>query len=111
MIDQDLTLVPFGVFGIEHNDLLRTGVCQRAMLDEQAHDGEAAIEGDFEFGERVDERSYHVRRHNAYPSVGNQLGAIVDLAKAIKQSGVAVPPSVDEWLASVDAVKTAHPKE
>ena len=108
---QDLTLVPYGVFCIEHNKLLRTGVCQRALLDEQAHDGEEAKEGQYEFGARVDERSAQMRRHDAYPAVGEQLSALVDLAKAVKASGVDVPASVDDWLATVDAVKAAHPKD
>ena len=108
---QDLTLVPYGVFCIEHNKLLRTGVCQRALLDEQAHDGEEAVEGQFDFGERVDERTVSQRRYDAYPAVGEQLSAIVDLAKAVKAAGVDVPASVDDWLTTVDAVKAAHPKD
>lgn len=113
MIDEiDLTLVRFGVFSVPGNRLLKTGTCQRALIDQQAGDGEEAREGDFTFSTREPPAlDYRMKRQREYPPVGEQLSAIIDVVTAAKKQGLVLPASAEEWLEQCQAVKSAHPKD
>lgn len=108
----DMTLVSYGVFRMSDNTLLRTGTCQRALIDVQASEGEEAREGNFTFDARPPiAKSWRMMRREAYPPTGDQLGALVDLARAAKASGMTLPDSVDNLISKIDAVKANHPKD
>lgn len=51
------------------------------------------------------EQDYKQLRKESYPIAGNQLDAIFKLAKALKDSGVAIPEDTQRWIDECQAVK------
>ena len=55
-------------------------------------------------------QDYRLLRHNAYPSLGDQLDAIFKLAKHLSDSGVELPEDVLSWINDCQSTKEAYPK-
>ena len=53
---------------------------------------------------------YRPLRAAAYPSLGDQLDAVMKLARALRDQGVALPQEVSDWVASCEAVKQRYAK-
>ena len=53
---------------------------------------------------------YDSARSNAYPSFGDQLDAILELAQALRDNGFPLPPKAAAWVAQCERVKAQHPK-
>lgn len=53
---------------------------------------------------------YRKRRKAEYPAVGEQLDAIMKLAAAIKEQGVALPEETQQWIARCQEVKAKYRK-
>lgn len=49
-------------------------------------------------------------RAAAYMPIGDQLDAIADLARALREQGFSLPPKTAEWLQHCERVKALHPK-
>lgn len=49
-------------------------------------------------------------RQAAYMPVGDQLDAIADLARALREQGFSLPPKTADWLEHCERVKALHPK-
>ncbi|RIQ74585.1 hypothetical protein D0838_05150 [Bordetella avium] len=54
--------------------------------------------------------SYAAARRAAYPNVGDQLDAVMQLAKALQDQGLALPDDVAAWIAACQKVKNDFPK-
>lgn len=92
--------------------MARTGVCEKALLESQAQEGETVKEGKAEFKRSELRPTYRMERRKRYPSINDQLGAACDLAKAIRDSELLeLPPSVLRWIEKVEAVKREYPKD
>lgn len=103
-------IVSYGIFN-NRDILVRTGSCPRRDLQFQTKDGETVKEGNYTWKRDPIKMGYRMRRKNAYPSVGDQLGAICDLAKTIRDgSDIDLPDSVLEWIETIDRVKSQIPK-
>lgn len=50
-------------------------------------------------------------RAQAYPSVGDQLDAVVKLAAFLKEGGMKLPAEVDSWVEDCLSVKKRFPKQ
>ncbi|AZY50080.1 hypothetical protein C0J09_13795 [Bordetella avium] len=61
---------------------------------------------------RIKHRSsaYVAARRAAYPDVGDQLDAVMQLAKALQDQGMALPDDVVAWVAACQKVKNDFPK-
>jgi len=46
----------------------------------------------------------------AYMPVGDQLDAVSELARALREQGFSLPPKTAEWLQHCERVKALHPK-
>lgn len=104
-------IIRYGVFRSADKMLVKAGTCLDTDLHAQAGDGEYALEGEFKRERKPPVLGAREKRRRAYPTAGDQLGAIVDLAKAVKAAGIAVPASVDAWIEQIEAVKAAHAKD
>ena len=51
-----------------------------------------------------------IQRSQAYPTIGDQLGVIVEALRALKE-GKPLPPEVTKLIDDVDAVKQRFPKK
>lgn len=49
-------------------------------------------------------------RQAAYMPIGDQLDAIADMARALREQGFSLPPKTAEWLEHCERVKAQHPK-
>lgn len=59
------------------------------------------------------EEDYRELRKREYPAVGDQLDAMVKLARAMTDAGIELPADVAQWVAKCEAVKAKYrkPKE
>lgn len=55
-------------------------------------------------------RDYRELRRAAYPSIGDQLDAVIKLAQHLQGAGMTLPDEVSAWVESCQRVKDAHPK-
>lgn len=53
---------------------------------------------------------YAPLRQRAYPEVGEQLDAIADGFRALRDQGITLPAKTLDWLGQLDAIKARHPK-
>uniref|UniRef100_A0AB39AI73 Uncharacterized protein n=1 Tax=Pseudomonas phage vB_PaeS_HTN2 TaxID=3236647 RepID=A0AB39AI73_9VIRU len=53
---------------------------------------------------------YQRLRREQYPDVGEQLDAMVELAKCLQEQGVQLPPKVQAWIQACDDVKCSIKK-
>lgn len=91
---------------------VRGGTCEKDLLDKQAtNEGETVREGKFEFKRSPMIPSARFKRRAAYPSVGDQLGAISDMAEALREQGINLPKSTLEWIDKIQTVKRTYPKD
>jgi len=54
---------------------------------------------------------YAPLRRQAYPSIGEQLDAILKMAQALQQQGIALPDETQAWIAKCQAVKQRYAKQ
>lgn len=105
-------MIRYGVFRQCDDVLVRTGICQDIDLQRQKQIGEYAQEGEFKKTRALPVLGAREKRRQSYPIIGEQLGAMADLAKAIRDgTDIDLPNSVIDWLEKIDAVKSAIPKE
>lgn len=91
---------------------VRGGTCEKALVEAQAvNDGETAREGGYEFKRSALRPTFRMKRKQAYPSVGDQLGAIADFIQAQADQGATVPETTRDWLDKLQAVKAEFPKD
>ena len=55
-------------------------------------------------------RPHSTARQAAYPDIGDQLDAVLEMAAALKAQGVALPKKTLDWIAQCESVKVRHPK-
>lgn len=55
-------------------------------------------------------RPHSTARQSAYPDIGDQLDAVLDMAKALKAQGITLPQKTLDWIAQCESVKARHPK-
>ena len=53
---------------------------------------------------------YRPLRRERYPQLGDQLDAILALARALKEQGVAIPEQTQRWMDACAEVKRRYPK-
>lgn len=53
---------------------------------------------------------YAPLRAAAYPPIGDQLDAIVKMAKTLHEQGIGLPPEVMEWVGQCEQVKATYKK-
>lgn len=56
------------------------------------------------------DEDYRKLRRAAYPPVGEQLDAVYKLARAMRDSDVALPSEVEAWMAQLARVKETFKK-
>jgi len=54
---------------------------------------------------------YAPLRRRAYPSVGEQLDAVLKMAQALHAQGIALPDETQAWIAQCQAVKDRYAKQ
>jgi len=54
---------------------------------------------------------YAPLRRRAYPSVGEQLDAVLKMAQALQEQGIALPDETQAWIAQCQAVKQRYVKK
>jgi len=54
---------------------------------------------------------YAPLRRQAYPSVGEQLDAVLKMAQALQQQGITLPDETQAWIAQCQAVKQRYAKQ
>jgi len=53
---------------------------------------------------------YAPLRAQAYPSVGEQLDAVVKMAQALQRQGIELPEETQAWIAQCQAIKQRYAK-
>jgi len=54
---------------------------------------------------------YAPLRRRDYPPIGEQLDAVLKMAQALQQQGIALPDETQAWIAQCQAVKQRYTKQ
>ena len=59
----------------------------------------------------VDNNTARTHRSMEYPTISDQVGAMMNYFKQLKADGTTIPAEIDALLTQIDAAKTANPKD